>query len=852
MLTQSHQSRPLAEPSYEAERLSAIIATQQEIATAELDLGTLMNLIVERARQITGAAGATVELIEGEEMVCRAASGLATPLATTRRHINSGLAGLCVRTGEILRSDDATGHAPGEDAPGEDATLHGIGAKSVIVVPLRHNRSIIGVLKVLSPQTHAFSDTDAQTLQLMAGLMAASMSHAAEFEARQTTLAALRESADLFRSVTQTANDAIVAGAVNGGITYFNYCAEEMFGYSVNEVLGQPLTFLLPERRQDVTRPRLGVLGQTIEIVAVRKGGARFPAEVSLAHWDAGGQTFYTAIVRDITKRKELSGELTRFFTLSLDMLCIAGFDGYFKRLNPAWEKTFGYTTEELSAQPYLEFIHPDDREVMEAEVWKLLIGATTTISFENRFRRKDGSYRWLLWKATAWMGQHLMYAVAHDITAHKWAEESLYRTQDELEMRVLQRTAELAAVNEALRSEVAERKHAEKVAQHANEQLQAVLDAVPESISWISSDLKYLGINSHLASFIRLGPSVMVGRSVGFLRGNPYGFPEFVHEFFAGTKDADSREIEIDVNFPQGASVRTHLVMAQKYMEGKAAVFVGIDITERKEAEVALRRARDELEMRVLERTTELAQANDTLARTAEELTRSNLELEQFAYVASHDLQEPLRMVASYLQLIERRYRGQLDSDADEFIGFAVDGAKRMQVLIHDLLEYSRVGTRGKAFESTDCAAVLEEVIANLHVAILESEAAVTHDALPVVLADPIQLTQLLQNLIGNAIKFRRPEAPVQVHVTAAHEGAEWVFSVRDNGIGIPAGQAERIFNIFQRLHTRDQYPGTGIGLAICKRIVERHGGRIWVESQPEHGSTFFFTIPDSKDHVS
>jgi signal transduction histidine kinase len=260
-----------------------------------------------------------------------------------------------------------------------------------------------------------------------------------------------------------------------------------------------------------------------------------------------------------------------------------------------------------------------------------------------------------------------------------------------------------------------------------------------------------------------------------------------------------------------------------------------------------------------------ELAERNQAEAKvhlTLAELSRSNAELEQFAYVASHDLQEPLRMVTSYLQLIERRYGDRLDGDAREFMGYAVDGANRMKALINDLLAYSRVGTHGKPFGAVDCATSLAQATANLRVAIAENAAVVTHDPLPTVTGDAGQLTQLFQNLIGNAIKFHGAEPPV-VHVSAClGEGIRdrglrpqspipnpqspcWVFAVRDNGIGMAPQSFDRIFVIFQRLHLRDEYPGTGIGLAVCKKIVERHGGAIWVESAPGQGATFWFTIP-------
>jgi PAS domain S-box-containing protein len=239
---------------------------------------------------------------------------------------------------------------------------------------------------------------------------------------------------------------------------------------------------------------------------------------------------------------------------------------------------------------------------------------------------------------------------------------------------------------------------------------------------------------------------------------------------------------------------------------------------------------------------------ADAELRRKVAELNRSNEELAQFAHIASHDLQEPLRMVASYTQLLSRRYKGKLDSDADELIAFAVDGAGRMQRLIQDLMEYSRVGTKGKELLDTSSEAALLEALANLRGAIEASGALVTHDPLPTVRADERQLIQLFQNLVGNAIKYRGPEGP-RVHVRAARNADnQWLFAVRDNGLGIDPRYFGKIFGMFQRLHGRDELAGTGIGLAICKKIVERHGGSIAVESQPGQGSAFFFSLAGSE----
>ena len=240
--------------------------------------------------------------------------------------------------------------------------------------------------------------------------------------------------------------------------------------------------------------------------------------------------------------------------------------------------------------------------------------------------------------------------------------------------------------------------------------------------------------------------------------------------------------------------------------------------------------------------------QAEEELKKKTDELARSNSDLKQFAYVASHDLQEPLRVVAGFVKLLEKRYKGKLDSDADNFIAYTVDGVKRMQALIKDLLEYSQVGNKGKELKLTDSSLIVKEAIFSLKKSIEDSHAVVTYDNLPSITVDKAQFVRLFQNLVGNAIKYRGQEDP-KVYVSAERKGDEWFFSVKDNGIGIDLGHAERIFNIFQRLHTREEYPGTGIGLAICKKIIENHGGRIWVESEPGKGSTFYFTIPDRRE---
>jgi PAS domain S-box-containing protein len=395
----------------------------------------------------------------------------------------------------------------------------------------------------------------------------------------------------------------------------------------------------------------------------------------------------------------------------------------------------------------------------------------------------------------------------------------------DELESQIYEKTA-------ALNTELSERKRAEQRARDSEALYHSLVDTLPVSI--LRKDLKGRVTygNRGYCEKMHKPLSELVGKTDFDL------FPRELAEKYSNDDDkvvTTGKMFEDIEEHRTGDGQRIHVhVLKAPVLDAKGAV-VGTqvifwDVTARKLAEEALEKA-------------------------ATELARSNKELEQFAYVASHDLQEPLRMITSYTQLVGKRYGDRLDDSAREFMQFAVDGAMRMQRLIQDLLVYSRVGTRGKPFEHTPCDQVLDNALANLKIAIEESNAVITREPLPVALGDPVQLTQLFQNLIGNALKFRG-EQPPAIHVSAvrracakaAHTGdalEEWLISVRDNGIGIEPQYFERIFVIFQRLHAREQYPGTGIGLAICKKIVERHSGRIWVESKPGAGSTFGFTLP-------
>jgi len=371
------------------------------------------------------------------------------------------------------------------------------------------------------------------------------------------------------------------------------------------------------------------------------------------------------------------------------------------------------------------------------------------------------------------------------------------------------------------------EHKKAELLVFEEREYAQNIMATMRESLLVLDGNLKVISANDSFYKTFKVTSKETEGKCIYNLGNSQWDIP-ILHELLEKIIPEKSffADFEVEHVFPKIGHKIMQLNARQMLQRVKGANLILVafeDITERKKAEEALR-------------------------IVAENLKRSNLELEQFAYVASHDLQEPLRMVTSYTQLLAQRYKGKLDADADEFIGYAVDGAIRMRGLIDDLLSYSRVNRRGNPFRPTESELALDVALKNLQSSIEENGAEVTHDQLPEVMADEGQLVQLLQNLISNAIKFHAKEPP-RIHVSAKHlQEKEYLFSVQDNGIGIDHQYFDRLFKIFQRLHTKEEYPGTGIGLALCKKIVERHGGCIWLESQPGKGTTIYFTLNNKK----
>jgi PAS domain S-box-containing protein len=463
-----------------------------------------------------------------------------------------------------------------------------------------------------------------------------------------------------------------------------------------------------------------------------------------------------------------------------LDPLVTISAKGKITDVNKATEEVTGFSREQLIGSDFsYYFTEPEEARKGYQQVFK----EGVVRDYPLAIRHKSGKITDVLYNATLYRNEkgeiQGVFAAARDVTARKQAEEKL-------------RAASLYA--------------------------RSLIEASLDPLVTISAEGKITDVNQATEKVTGFSREQLIGSDFLDYFTEPEQARKGYQKVFT---DGFVKDYPLAIRHKSG-KITDVLYNASVYRNTKGeiqGVFAAArDITERKGMEKEIQ-------------------------RTMEKLKQSNAELEQFAYVASHDLQEPLRMVASYVQLLERRYKGKLDAEADEFIVYAVDGANRMRRLIDDLLTYSRVSRLGKPFEPTDLESTLDIVLENLQASIAETGAVVTHDKLPVVVGDGGQMVQLFQNLIGNAIKFHGKEPP-RVHVSAKVQDTDYLFSVSDNGIGIDSQYFDRLFKIFQRLHTKQEYSGSGIGLVICKRIVERHGGRIWLESQVGKGSTVYFTL--------
>jgi PAS domain S-box-containing protein len=507
--------------------------------------------------------------------------------------------------------------------------------------------------------------------------------------------------------------------------------------------------------------------------------------------------------------------------------------DGTITEDSPSWRAFTGQSLEEWAGEGWLQAIHPEDREEVK-RAWVEAVQSGHVYEVEYRLRRPDGSYSITLARGVPvrnadgsvreWVGVNI------DVTAQRKAEA---------EARQL-RAEQSARRHAALRAEVSA---ALARPGTKDQMLNAACEAVVRQLGVASTRVWVLDRESGL---LRLrgsaGRSPSQERTQAPLRPGELEIGRIAQErkpYITNDVRNDTVLSERDWAAREGlVSFAGYPLVLGEQLVGVLALF-GTEPLSQETLDVLATVAE------IITQGVERRRAEESLRLHAQELTRSNEELQQFAYVASHDLQEPLRMVASYTQLLARRYRGKLDADADEFIGYAVDGVNRMQRLIQDLLTYSRVGTRGREPSPCEAGQALQRAVDNLRTMIQETQGEVKAGPLPRVRADESQLIQLFQNLVSNALKFHGKEPP-RVEVAAEPQGPDfWRFTVKDNGLGIDPQYFDRIFIIFQRLHGREEYPGTGIGLAICKKIVERHGGRIGLESQPGGGSTFWFTLP-------
>jgi PAS domain S-box-containing protein len=635
---------------------------------------------------------------------------------------------------------------------------------------------------------------------------AAGLSVRRNVSTRGRAKAPLRESEEAYRMLVDGVQDyAIIMLNPQGKVVTWNSGAERIKGYSAEEATGKDFSsfFSADEIKRGtpaaILRATAAEGRYEDQAMRTRKDGSRFFASVNLTALrdTTGDLRGFSLICRDLSETKDAGAKYRGLLEAAPDAMVVVNQAGKIVLLNMQAERQFGYRRDELVGQKvtniilegFAERLIADDLRSAE-EALAQQIGA----GIELTGTRKDGSVfpiEIMLSPLQSPDGM-LVTAAIRDISVRKAADSHLAQMESKY---------------------------------------RGLLEAAPDAMVVVNSVGEIVLLNVQAEKQFGYRRDELLGQKVTNII--PEGFAErLIADDLRSTEDALAQKIgtgiELNALRKDGSGFPIEMMLSP--LESTDGILVTAAIRD-----VSVRRKA----------------AAELLEKNAE-LNRSNEELGQFAYIASHDLQEPLRMVASYTQLLSQRYKGKLDDDADTFIAFAVDGANRMQRLIQGLLTFSRVGSRGKPLHSISSEQALEQAIRNLRDSIDESGAVVTHDPLPEVIGDEMQLTQLFQNLVGNAIKYQNPGVP-NVHIAAVESGeGKWIFSVQDNGLGIEPQYFDRIFGMFQRLHKRDEFSGTGIGLAICKKIVERHGGRISVQSEPGHGSTFRFVLAGKRAAIT
>lgn len=612
----------------------------------------------------------------------------------------------------------------------------------------------------------------------------------------------LRDSEARFRRTFELAGSGMAHIGMDRRFIRVNRRLCEILGYPEEELIhltGRQISH--PDDLDMINRERPRLYSGEIDAVRLEKrylrkdGGVVWVALTVTVERDAAGQPLYEiAVYNDITAQsaaearlRESEERFRRTFELAGSGLAHVSLDGRFLRVNSRLREMLGYTEKELVGLSVKDISHPEDRDVADPQRAKLVAGEIDSARLEKRYLRKDGAVIWA----------SLTIAMERDAAGRPQYAISVF-------------------------DDITSRKHGEAALRASEERFRQTFELAASGMAHVDLQGRFMRVNKSLCEILGYTAAELIGRSVKEISHPQDRDVTDAQRARVSANEIESARFEKRYLRADGRVTWVDLAVAlARDAAGAPQYEIAIfdDITERKDAEAALREAH-------------------------EELKRSNAELEQFAYVASHDLQEPLRMVASYTQLLGRRYESKLDSDAREFMAYIVDGATRMKQLIEDLLAYSRVGTKREDFKAISSEAALRRALFNLRAAIEECGAVVTHDTMPTVNADEPQLAQLFQNLMGNALKFRSNSVP-RIHIGIAELENEWRFELRDNGIGIEPQYFERIFMVFQRLHNKGEYPGTGIGLAICKKVVERHGGRIWVDSRPGEGSSFHFALP-------